>query len=162
VVIGLAVVVAADAILAETLLLTMGRSMGKEVVLIKNGNILLVDPGVADQKIVDILGPKLSFESFRKLVGRELYDAKRNGLKTFAIDRHILFELDFKGRVATPFGFWKTISETLRAAGYSVSYKDNTPTVVNQQHKAAKNRALRFEMFMDNIASYQLRDHQPS
>lgn len=160
-VIGLAVVVAADSILAETLLLTMGHRMGKEVVLIKNGNILLVDPGVVDPKIVEILGPKLSFESFRKLVGRELYDAKRNGLKTFAIDRHILFELDFKGRVAAPFGFWKTVSDTLKSAGYAVRYHDNTPTVVNQQHKAAKNKALRFEIFMDNIADYQLRDHQP-
>jgi superfamily II DNA or RNA helicase len=149
-VIGFAVV-AAIAILLENLLFTMGYMMAKEVVLRKNGNFLLVDPLIPDDKIEAILSPKLSFDSYRQLVGKELYEAKRSGQKPFAIDHHTLFELDHKGRIATPFGFWKTISKTLKAAGYKVSFVDTTTV----------KKPDRFKLYMQNIKDYTLREHQP-
>lgn len=151
-VIGLAVVVfAAVSILIENPLFTIGCVMIKEVVLRKNGNFLLVDPATPDPAIQTLLSPKLSFESYRQLVGKELYEAKKAGRKTFTIDHHRLFELDHKNRVATPFGFWKTISKTLKAAGYKVSFADTT-TNTNPR---------RYELFMQNIKDYTLREHQP-
>jgi superfamily II DNA or RNA helicase len=122
--------------------------MAKEILLIKTGNILLVDS--EDPKVKNLLTPLLTFTSYRNLVGQELYWAKKQGQKTFVIDKHELFRLDHKGRLATPYGFWASISKKLKQSGYIVKCKNMSPA-----------DPKKFEIRMQNIKDYQLREYQP-
>lgn len=125
--------------------------MKKKVVLRKTGNILLVDPDdFADNSHIELLlKPKLEFETFKHLQGGELYRAKRQNRPTFTIETHTLYAKDIKNRIATPFGFWKTIRDTLKS-NYQVEFVD-----------MSKQNLKRYALHMQNIADYKLREHQP-
>jgi superfamily II DNA or RNA helicase len=122
--------------------------MSREILLVKTGNILLVDS--RDTAVIELLKPILTFTSYRNLVGQELYLAKRQDRKTFVIDKHELFQFDHLGRLATPYGFWFSIRNQLKAAGYTVKCKNMSP-----------DDPKTFKLYRQNIADYKLRPHQP-
>lgn len=120
----------------------------KVVTLYKTGNMMFLDP--TDDVIFKLLKPVLSFRETKKLFGYEASQRKRAGKSAFDYVDHTLFELDHKQRVATFFGFWKLVRDTLRSQGYEVKFKDQTPV----------NPDL-FVPHWNNIKQYNLRENQP-
>jgi len=117
------------------------------VVIYKTDNMIYLSP--TTDRIYEILEPVLSFDQFIKLYGWEKEQRKRQNLPTAWNEHHTLFVLDAKERIATNFGFWKLIRDTLRANGYEVKFKDLTPL----DSKIFKPR-------WENIKKFSLRPHQ--
>lgn len=120
----------------------------KTVTLYKSGNILLVDP--TTDRIFELLKPVLSFTETQKARGAEAYSRKKSGRSLFDRIDHTLLELDHKERIATAFGFWRLIRDTLRKHGYEVKFKDLTPV-----------DPKKLKPYWNNIKNYELRDNQP-
>lgn len=120
----------------------------KTITLYKNGNMLLVDP--TTDKIFSLLRPVLSFTESTQARGAEAYRLKRQGRSVYGRVEHTLFELDHRERVATSYGFWKLIRDTLRQAGYHVRLKDMTPA-----------KPESYKQYWDNIKDYTLKENQP-
>jgi len=120
----------------------------KTVTLYKTGNLIFLNP--TSDRIFSLLKPVLSFQESRKAFGKEAYDLKKQNRSTFQMVQHTLFELDHRQRIATSFGFWKLIRDTLRGDGYTVLFKDLSPP-----------QAQTFEPAWENISRYTLRDNQP-
>lgn len=120
----------------------------KVVTLYKTGNLLYLDP--TSDRIFSLLKPVLTFKEPKKAFGYEAAQLKKQGRSTFEFVEHTLFELDHKQRIATSFGFWKLIRDTLRNAGYQVNFKDLAPPPPKK-----------FEPHWKNISQYSLRENQP-
>jgi len=120
----------------------------KVVTLYKTGNLLYLDP--TNDHIFSVLKPVLSFREPKQSRGYEASQRRRQGRSIFEFVDHTLFTLDYKNRIATSFGFWKLIRDTLRKSGYVVKFKDLSP----QDPK-------KFELVLKNIQDYTLRDNQP-
>lgn len=120
----------------------------KTVTLYKTGNLIYLDP--TSDRIFSILKPVLTFKEPKKAFGYEAAQRKKQGRSTFEFVEHTLFELDHKQRIATSFGFWKLIRDTLRDAGYQVKFKDLAPP-----------NPKKFEPHWKNIKQYNLRENQP-
>lgn len=120
----------------------------KIVTMYKTGNLMFLDP--TTDRIFTILKSVLSFSERRKLFGYEAAQRRRQGRSPFDFVEHTLFELDHKERIATSFGFWKLIRDTLRKEGYEVKFKDLTPP-----------DPKKFEPVWKNIQQYNLRENQP-
>lgn len=120
----------------------------KTVTLYKTGNMLLLDP--TTDRMFQILKPVLSFTEPKKHFGYDAVKRKRVGQSVMEYTNHTLFELDHKQRIATSFGFWKLIRDTLRKAGYTVKFKDLNPI-----------DAKAFKPYWENIKGYDLRQGQP-
>jgi superfamily II DNA or RNA helicase len=121
----------------------------KKVTICKSGNTIVLDP--TTDKIFEILEPKLSFVEHVKLQGWEAKKRRDKGLSVHKMINHSLFDLDHKKRIATMYGFWKLIRDTLRQAGYTVDMVDLSPP----------SDSSRLQPAMENIARYKLRDNQP-
>lgn len=120
----------------------------KTVVLQKHGNMMVVNP--TDDEIFSLLKPVLSFTEKVQYRAQELKERKMQGLGAYEQVEHTLLEIDFKERIATMFGFWKLVRDTLKRAGYTVKFKDLTP-----------DKGDKFKPVWKNIAQYDLREGQP-
>lgn len=120
----------------------------KTITLRKHGNFLVVDP--TDDVIFQLLKPALSFEERKKHEGLNAKYRKQQGQSVWETIEHTLFELDHKERIATMYGFWKLLRDTLSKAGYDVKFKDHTK--VNKS---------KFTPVWNNIQQYELREGQP-
>jgi len=120
----------------------------KTVTLYKNGNMILVSP--TNDRIFSLLKAVLSFTETTQVRGAEAWQRKKQGRSVYDRVDHVLFELDHKDRVATNYGFWKLIRDTLRAKGYTVRLKDLTPA-----------KPEKMERHWGNIKNYTLKDIQP-
>lgn len=120
----------------------------KIVTLYKNGNMLVVEP--TTDAIFSLLRQALTFHETIKFRGKEAYQRKALGLSQFERKEHALFELDARQRLATNFGFWGTISQRLKKAGYTVRCHDLRP----------ENKEI-FTPVWRNISRYSLRENQP-
>ena len=87
----------------------------KVVTLYKTGNLLYLDP--TNDHIFSVLKPVLSFREPKQSRGYEASQRRRQGRSIFEFVDHTLFTLDYKNRIATSFGFWKLIRDTLRKSG---------------------------------------------
>lgn len=119
----------------------------KTVVIYKTGNMLYLDP--TTDRIFEILKPVLSFDERIVAQGYEAKLRKQQGLSKMWTENHTLFVLDAKDRIATNFGFWKLIRDTLRNHGYEVKFKDLEPP-----------KASVFKPYWNNIKPFKLRPHQ--
>lgn len=122
-------------------------NMKQTVVLYKTGNMLLVHP--TTDRIFNLLKPVLTFEEPVHYQGYEKQQRKMEGKPVFERVTHTLFELDHKQRIATTFGFWKLIRDTLRLANYDVKFKDKTPPAEDK-----------LKVYWKNIEQYTLREGQ--
>lgn len=120
----------------------------KTVTMYKTGNLMYLDP--TTDRIFRLLKPVLSFREQKKLFGPEASQRRRQGRSSFEFIQHTLFELDHKQRIATSFGFWKLVRDTLRESGYQVKFLDRTPA-----------DPKKFQPCWQNIAMYKLRESQP-
>jgi superfamily II DNA or RNA helicase len=120
----------------------------KFVTLYKTGNMLLVDP--TDDRIFQLLRPVLSWTEMSQVRGAEAWKRKKAGKSVYTRIDHTLLELDHKERVATNFGFWKLIRDTLRQHGYEVKFKDLSPP-----------NPVKLKPHWNNIKNYELRENQP-
>ena len=96
-----------------------------KVVLLKSGNSLTVQP--TDQKISNILTPRLSFTEEIFLRGWARTEAKRSGLPLIQFKQHNCYVRDVKNRIATAWGFWHKVKRLLSEAGYDVVVRDLMP-----------------------------------
>ncbi len=126
----------------------------KIVTIYKTGNMLMVHP--TSDAVFAALRPELSFTESKQYFGPERKQRIRAGKAPFENIEHNLFELDTNGRVATAFGFWRVIRDKLRAEGYQVNFKDNTPTA---EHALTPDWDALGRM-LDSLG-YKLRDNQP-
>lgn len=120
----------------------------KTVTLYKTGNLVYLDP--TTDRIFAILKSVLTFKEPKKAFGYEAAQRRKQGRSTFEFVEHTLFELDHKERIATSFGFWKLIRDTLRKEGYEVKFKDLAPP-----------DPKKFDPVWKNIQQYKLRENQP-
>lgn len=122
--------------------------MSKSVLLRKSGNFLTVEP--TSDKMFVLLERALSFEEPVHYQGYAAKQRKQQGLPVFEKVKHTLFTLDHKQNIATSFGFWKLISDTLKKEGYVVKCLDSDPPPKDV-----------FKLYWDNISKYKLREGQP-
>jgi superfamily II DNA or RNA helicase len=122
-------------------------SKKKTVVIYKTGNMLFLDP--TTDRIFELLKPVLSFDEKCTARGYEKTTRERQGLPVYWMEHHTLFVLDHKDRIATNFGFWKLIRDTLRNNGYIVKFKDMEPPDPSK-----------FKPRWENLKPFNLRPHQ--
>lgn len=98
----------------------------RQVRVIKEGNRIVVDPTTDD--IHRILQPVLTFTAKRMLYGREAEIARQSGNDPpIEFTDWELFGEDHAGRIATSFGLYSRIRDSLITNGYDVSLKDLDP-----------------------------------
>ena len=112
----------------------------KTVILIKNGNMLLVN--AQSSRVKHILRRVLTYKKVEFIRGR--------GTSRRTETEVPMYNEDHKGRFATCYGYWKLIRDSLTSYGYRVRLRDKT-----------QERAEAFEQFWENISQYKLRDNQP-
>jgi len=122
------------------------------VQLLKHGNRLVVDvPEKHRRKVTAILSDRLTFTEAKPVYGYARRDLLNSGRKPVELIRHELYDLDFRGRLATTYGFWKLITDELRLLGIPFKWQDFTPK---------PERPDVFSPVVDNIRHYQLREGQ--
>ena len=118
------------------------------VTIYKSGNMIFLDP--TTDRIFNLIKPALSFVERQMTRGAEARRRSGSGQSAMNVIHHTLLEIDHKERIATTFGFWKLIRDTLRAEGYEVKFKDLSPP-----------DPKKFEPRWQNIEQYALRENQP-
>jgi superfamily II DNA or RNA helicase len=119
-----------------------------KVTLHKSFNFLTVEP--TTEHIFELLCKALTYTE--KVTNPEFYAYKRaEGVLPFIEVKQSMFTLDAKKRLSTSYGYWKLIRDTLKAAGYEVKLKDNTP---------AKPKDV-YTPVWENIKDISLKENQP-
>ena len=100
------------------------------VTIYKSGNMIFLDP--TTDRIFNLIKPALSFVERQMTRGAEARRRSGSGQSAMNVIHHTLLEIDHKERIATTFGFWKLIRDTLRAEGYEVKFNES---FTNKQSK---------------------------
>jgi len=118
------------------------------IVLHKSFNFLTVVP--TTEPVFEVLCKALTYTE--KLPNPEYYSfRKAEGTLPFLEVKQSMFTLDSQKRLSTSYGYWKLIRDTLRAAGYKVKLKDNTPVKPKDVYQPV----------WENIEGIPLRENQP-
>lgn len=92
------------------------------IVVLRSGNRIVIDS--VDERICDALSIDLRFVEQVFLRGKELYQARRNGLSHIRHDVHDCYVRDHKGRVGTAYGFLPRVKKLLLSLGFKAQLRD--------------------------------------
>lgn len=90
-----------------------------EVNILREANRIVVD--TTDRKILELIAPKLIYKHRIFHRGLAKWQARQQGRSGIEVKTYRLFDFDKKKRLATSFGFFERIRDTLVAAKHSVN-----------------------------------------